>query len=94
MLAEEAIDIGGGTDEARLAVLTGRLLARSFDNEERRIAMASLQQLRAWYADRPDEAKQLNEVGSATPKAIDPVELAAWTMLANELMNLDEFLCK
>ena len=94
VLAEEAIDIGGSTDEARLAVLTSRFLARSFDNEERGIALASLAKLRAWYADRPDEAKQLIEVGSSTPKAIDAIELAAWTMLANELMNLDEFLCK
>jgi hypothetical protein len=34
-------------------------------------------------------------VGESDPdKSLDPKELAAWTMLANELMNLDEVLNK
>jgi hypothetical protein len=33
-------------------------------------------------------------VGESQPRAADPATLAAWTMLANEVMNLDEFLCK
>ena len=94
VLAEEALDIGGPHDAARLDVLTGRLLARSFDDAEKKIAMESLATLRSWYAEHADEAKQLVDVGASTPKAVDPVELAAWTMLANQLMNLDEFLCK
>lgn len=97
VLAEEALasdDLDGRTDENRLALLTSRLLSRSFDDEERGIAMASLETLRAWYADHPDDAKQLIAVGQSTPQALDPIELASWTMLTNELMNLDEFLCK
>ena len=64
------------------------------DDAEKKIAMESLATLRSWYAEHADEAKQLVDVGASTPKAVDPVELAAWTMLANQLMNLDEFLCK
>ena len=94
VLAEEALDIGGPQDASRLNVLTGRLLSRSFEPDEQTIALESLATLRAWYAEHADEAKQLIDVGASAAKAIDPVELAAWTMLANQLMNLDEFLCK
>ena len=43
----------------------------------------------------PDGAKKLLAVGQspADPK-LDPPTLAAWTMLTNELMNLDEVLNK
>ena len=55
----------------------------------------SLDSLTAHYADHPDDAAALLEVGEAP---IDPdcapTTLAAWTMLANQLMNLDEVLNK
>ena len=42
----------------------------------------------------PDDAKQLIAIGDSKPRAADPVQLASWTMLTNELLNLDEVLCK
>ena len=43
----------------------------------------------------PADAKQLIAVGESKPDpALDVSTLAAWTMLANELMNLDEVLNK
>jgi hypothetical protein len=33
-------------------------------------------------------------VGDSRATTTDAVQLASWTMLANELMNLDEVLCK
>jgi hypothetical protein len=40
-----------------------------------------------------DEAKQLIAVGESKANAmLDAPLLAAWTMVANELMNLDEVL--
>jgi hypothetical protein len=54
----------------------------------------SLADLAEWYKAHPDEAKQLIAVGDSKPRAVDPVQLASWTMLTNELMNLDEVLCK
>ena len=97
VLAEDILtksDSAEGSDDRRLRLLSERLLSRPFDEAETAIALGSLKELRAWYADRPDEARQLIEVGSSAPREIDPTELAAWAMLANELMNLDEFLCK
>ena len=42
-----------------------------------------------------DDAKKLNAVGeSRADPALNVSTLAAWTMLANELLNLDEVLNK
>jgi hypothetical protein len=40
------------------------------------------------------DARKLITVGDSQPRATDAVQLASWTMLTNELMNLDEVLCK
>jgi hypothetical protein len=58
------------------------------------IVKKSLADLIEWYKAHPDDAKQLITVGDSKPRAVDPVQLASWTMLTNELMNLDEVLCK
>ena len=76
-------------------MLARRLLARPFRPEERKVVHASLSKLEAFYRSHPDEAARLIAVGESKPDpALDPPTLAAWTMLANELMNLDEFLNK
>ena len=33
-------------------------------------------------------------VGDSKQRATDPMQFASWTMLTNQLMNLDEVLCK
>jgi hypothetical protein len=48
-----------------------------------------------YYAAHPDDAKKLIAVGESVADArLAPVTLAGWTMLTNELMNLDEVLNK
>jgi hypothetical protein len=47
------------------------------------------------YAEDPVASKALIEIGeSPTPEDLPASELAAYTMLANELLNLDEALNK
>jgi hypothetical protein len=87
-----------GQDQAcdsRIDRLARRLLARPLRSEEQAVVRASLAKLEAYYQAHPDEAARLIAVGEskADPALSGPV-LAAWTMLANELMNLDEFLSK
>ena len=94
VLAERTLQIGGGTDDDRIDFLTERLISRPFSADEKAIAKKSLAELSAFYRDHPDEAKQLIAVGESKPGAYDPTVLAAWTMLTNQLMNLDEVLCK
>ncbi|NCY03102.1 MAG: DUF1553 domain-containing protein, partial [Planctomycetia bacterium] len=93
-LADRALELGGGSDETRIDFVARRLLARPLTADETAIAKRSLAELAAWYKAHPDDARMLVAVGESKPRATDPVQLAAWTMLANELMNLDEVLCK
>ena len=81
--------------EARLDFVARRLLARPLRDEELKVVKQSLADLTAHYQGHVDEAKQLIAVGeSKADPSLDPAELAAWTMLVNQLMNLDEVLNK
>jgi hypothetical protein len=80
----------GGFDQ-RLNLVTERLLSRDFRKEESAVAKSALEDLKVYYASHPDEAKQLLSVGESKADAsLDPAEHAAWTMLVNQVMNLDE----
>lgn len=94
-LAQSAIKQGGTSFDARLAYVTERLVARRFRPEESQVAQASLNDLTAFYKAHPDDAKVLIAVGeSKADPTVDVPTLAAWTMLTNEMMNLDEVLNK
>lgn len=94
-LAERTLREGGDNDNARLDYITRRLLARTLTPEERPIAEQSLTKLLSYYREHADDAKQLITVGESKADAgLDPSTLAGWTMLSNELMNLDEVLNK
>jgi hypothetical protein len=94
-LAQMALKEGGGATGSRIELMAKRLLSRPLRPEESQVAEASLQGLFDYYKSNPNDAKKLVSVGESTADpSIDPVELAAWTMLANQLMNLDEVLNK
>ena len=47
------------------------------------------------YSDRPEEAAQLLAVGDfPLPAGADAVRLAAWTCVANAILNFDETITK
>jgi hypothetical protein len=94
-LAQKAMkDAGDGFDE-RLDYLTTRLLARDFDERERAVAKSSYQGFLDRYRGDPEDARELLAVGDSEPdETLPAAESAAWTLLANELMNLDEVLNK
>jgi hypothetical protein len=94
-LAQRALKEGGTTFDARIDLIAQRLLARSFRPEELEIVQASLADLAAYYESHPDDAAKLLSVGEKpADAAMNVPELAAWTMLTNEVMNLDEVLNK
>ena len=95
-LAQSALERGGeNARDCASTIIARRLLARPFRPEELAVVQASLAKLSAYYQSNPDEAVRLISVGeSKADPALAPATLAAWTMLANELMNLDEFLNK
>jgi hypothetical protein len=83
------------TTETRIDFMSRRLLARPLNEEELSIVRDSIGRLAAFYQSHPDDTTKLLAVGELKPnEAKEPAVLAAWTMLANELMNLDEVLNK
>ncbi len=83
------------TAASRADYMAERLLARPFRADERAIVLKSVADLDAFYRAHPDDARKLCAVGELKPDpAFKPGTQAAWTMLANQLMNLDEVVTK
>jgi hypothetical protein len=68
-----------------------RALARSADAEEVAMISQFVDGQLARYQEAPEEAKKAIHFGDLKPsKSADEVELAAWTLAANLILNLDE----
>jgi len=95
-LAQRALAIEPAeSDDARIDFIAQRLLARHLRAEELEIVRGSLDKLVAFYKANPDDAARLLNVGELPPAPDqDPALVAGWTMLANQLLNLDEVLNK
>ncbi|HVJ81993.1 MAG TPA: DUF1553 domain-containing protein, partial [Planctomycetia bacterium] len=94
-LAERTLKEGAPSDDARLDRMALRALSRPFRPEEKKIVAASLAELLAHYRAQPAAARELLAVGESKRDAsLDPATHAAWTMLANEILNLDEAINK
>ncbi len=76
--------------EARLDYITLRLTARKLDPAEREIVRKSLDAALAGFRSTPDEAVKLVSTGAKPPPNADLPELAAWTLVASQILNLDE----
>jgi hypothetical protein len=80
-----------GNDRERLAYGFRSATARTPTASERALLQDTLATHRAYFAAQPEAANQVILNGESNPKADLPaVEFAAWTMIANLLMNLDE----
>jgi len=94
-LAQKAIFESNGDSRKGVDTMAQRILCRPLSERELEIVNGSLQALLESYQANPEAAKALITVGESKPDAkLDAVSLAAWTMLANQLMNLDEVLNK
>jgi hypothetical protein len=81
--------------DARLDAISLRLLGRTFTRDERKVLQRTLDDALATYRRQPDLAKQLLAVGeSPVDPKLPAAELAAWTLVASQVMNLDEALTK
>jgi Protein of unknown function (DUF1553)/Protein of unknown function (DUF1549)/Concanavalin A-like lectin/glucanases superfamily/Planctomycete cytochrome C len=75
----------------RLDFITARLDGRKFAPAERQIVRKSLDSAMANFSSREEDAKNLIETGATPPrKDANVPELAAWTLLASQILNLDE----
>jgi hypothetical protein len=92
-LAERVLSQGGETPEARIAFLFRTVLSRLPTADETRIVLAGLTRQQELYQAAPDQAAQLIRVGESPPRNVaSPEDTAAWTMIANVMLNTDETL--
>lgn len=75
----------------RLDRITLLLINRLLDADERATVAKSHADFFAEFSDKPGSAKQMLSVGStAPPEEADVAQLAAWTLVASQILNLDE----
>lgn len=90
-LAEQMMSDGGATPAERITHGFRVVLARRPEAEELAILQDQLSKHLARFVRDPAAAKQAVRVGNTPPRATLPeIELAAYTLVANTLLNLDE----
>lgn len=94
-LAQHALRTKPDTIKARAAWLFARLTLRLPSSEECAELAGVYRDHHAHFSASPDNARALIAIGESPPdSAMDPVELAAWTMTASLVLNLDEVITK
>ena len=94
-LAQRVIHTGGSTTEDRVIFAFRCVTGRPPDSQEVADIVAVLNDHRAHFESDLEAAGKLIRVGESKPDtSIQAGELAAWTMVANLLLNLDETLTK
>lgn len=75
--------------------IASRVLLRRLSEPEHAILEESYRKFSAYYAAHPEDAKALISTGESAPDTtFVPMTLAAWTMVCNQLLNMDEVLNK
>ena len=94
-LAQKTLQGAGEGFDSQLDYMTLRLLARKLEENERAVARGAYKDFLAYYQQNSGDAEKLLATGESKPaEALPEAESAAWTMLANQIMNLDEVLNK
>jgi hypothetical protein len=95
VLAERVIDDGGKQPGQRIRYLSELVLSHDPSPQMASVLQQSLEQMKDHYTADPNAARELLAVGEKPRNpAIPAPELAAWTMVVSEMMNLDETLNK
>src|SRR5579871_6036093 len=94
-LARRIMVEGGTTPQDRLRYGFRLAVIRGPDASELDTLTKLFEQQRSYYRANPEAAVKLLSVGaSKRTETLDPSEHAAWTMMANLLLNLDETITK
>ncbi|MGH9629806.1 MAG: DUF1553 domain-containing protein, partial [Bryobacteraceae bacterium] len=95
MMAQRMLEEGGSNPEDRLAFGFRLVTARFPDETEKRILLDNLQTQLRYFRANPPEAAQLLAVGTkrCDPK-LEAEELAAYSVVASLIFNLDEAITK
>ncbi len=92
-LGQRMLTEGGATAESRILFAYQTVLSRNPDAREIGILQAQLDQHLERYSQIPEDAAKLIQQGESKPAAeLAAPELAAYTLVANTILNLDETL--
>jgi hypothetical protein len=93
--AQRILREGGNSDRDRLTFAWRSTAGRVPSDEEAALVLNTLNKQRTRYSSSPEDATKLITFGeSKAPADFPAAELAAWTLTANLLLNLDESLNK
>lgn len=97
-LAARLIQQGGNTADERIQYAFKLLFSRPATDDELRVLNAGIENDLTHYQATPDAAAELLSVGTWQPpedsESLDPALWAAYTLTANVLLNLDEFVTR
>ena len=94
-LAETALVQSQGDSKKAVAFMAKSVLARDLRSGESAVLRDTLSRLTTYYDAHPEEAGKLVKIGEATSStSIRTTQLAALTLVANQILNLDEALTK
>lgn len=80
-----------GDDATRMDFIFRRTVCRSPDNAEAGMLHALLLRQRQHFKQHPENASRLIQTGTtAAGRDMDPLELSAWTIVAQTVLNMDE----
>ena len=95
MLAQRMLTEGGPTPRERLAWAFRLVTSRPPGDRELQALLRNLEKQRASFSRRPQEAAKLLAVGEKrTDEKLNPAELAAHTVTASLILNLDEVITR
>jgi len=93
-LAESAMK-ENKTAETRIHAIAEALLARPMTNDELDIVKLTFARAKEEFTTSPESAQKLITVGESEPDpSLPAAELAAWSLVANQILNMDETLNK
>ncbi|MDP4624022.1 MAG: DUF1553 domain-containing protein [Akkermansiaceae bacterium] len=94
LLATKTLKAASGFDE-RIDLITVRVLSRKLEMPEREAVKETLDTAIEYYSAKPSEAVTALLVGESKPdESLPAPELAAWTLVATQIFNLDETITK
>jgi hypothetical protein len=94
VLAQRMMKEGGTTAAQRLTWAFSNATLREPTDQELAVLVKSFTRHLATYRAAPQEAAKLIDAGDAPVASLDPVELAAYTVCANVILNLDEIIMR
>ena len=95
VLAAQTLARGKADAKARVNEIFRRVTSRTPNSNEGELLHGLYARQRSRFAADPSAAQKLMQVGeSPSGRELDPVELAAWTVVAQAILNLDEVITR